>query len=46
MMFLSILGATDEEIQNDYKISDTVYKDMNDNKAVVASLQQVFGPLI
>ena len=41
MFLLSILQATDEEIELDYQISDTVYRDMNDSHAVVASLQQV-----
>lgn len=40
MLVLSILGATDEEIIADYTLSDSAYKDINDKKAMVASLQQ------
>ena len=40
MLILSILGASDEEIVNDYILSDNAYKAMNDKKAMVASLEQ------
>ena len=40
MLILSILGATDEEIIDDYILSDGAYKELNDKKAMVASLQQ------
>ena len=40
MLILSILGATDEEIIDDYILSDGAYEELNDKKAMVASLQQ------
>lgn len=41
MLVLSVLGATDEQIVADYVLSDSAYKDINDKKAMVASLKQV-----
>jgi protein tyrosine/serine phosphatase len=41
MLVLSVLGCSDEEIIADYVLSDSAYKDINDKKAMVASLQQV-----
>ena len=41
MLALSVLGASDEEIVADYVLSDSAYKDINDKKAMVASLKQV-----
>lgn len=40
MLILSVLGATDEEILADYVLSDSAYKEIGDNKAMVAALQQ------
>lgn len=40
MLLLSIVGATDEDIIDDYVLSDNAYKDINDAKAMVASLKQ------
>ena len=41
MLILSILGVTDDDIVADYVLSDSAYKDINDKKAMVASLKQV-----
>mmetsp|Transcript_28457 Transcript_28457/g.47825 ORF Transcript_28457/g.47825 Transcript_28457/m.47825 type:complete len:338 (-) Transcript_28457:126-1139(-) len=41
MLVLSVLGVSDEAILADYTLSDSAYKDIGDNKAMVASLQQV-----
>jgi hypothetical protein len=41
MLTLSVLGASDEEILEDYVHSDSAYADINDKKAMVASLKQV-----
>ena len=41
MLALSVLGASDEDIVADYVLSDSAYKDINDKKAMVASLKQV-----
>lgn len=41
MLTLSILGATDDEILADYVLSDSAYSQINDKKAMVASLKQV-----
>lgn len=41
MFVLSVLGATQEEIIADYVLSDSAYKEINDKKAMVASLKQV-----
>ena len=40
MLTLSILGASDDEIVDDYVLSDQVYSQMNNKKAMVASLSQ------
>jgi len=40
MLTLSILGASDDEIVADYILSDQVYSQMNNKKAMVASLSQ------
>lgn len=40
MLVLKIMGASIEEILDDYELSDSVYKDMNDSKAMVVSLKQ------
>jgi hypothetical protein len=41
MLILSSIGVSDEEIVADYILSDSAYKDINDKKAMVASLKQV-----
>jgi protein tyrosine/serine phosphatase len=41
MAVLSILGASDEEIVDDYIMSDTAYKGLNDSNAMVVSLKQI-----
>jgi hypothetical protein len=41
MLTLSILGASDDEIVADYVLSDKAYAEINDKKAMVASLKQV-----
>ena len=43
MLVLSVLGASDEQIVADYVLSDSAYKDINDKKAMVASLKQVLA---
>lgn len=40
MLILSVLGVTDDEILADYVLSDAAYRDINDKKAMVASLSQ------
>lgn len=40
MLTLSVLGATDEDILNDYVLSDAAYSELNDKKAMVAALKQ------
>jgi protein tyrosine/serine phosphatase len=40
LLTLSVLGATDDEIVADYILSDQVYSQMNNKKAMVASLSQ------
>eukprot|EP00286_Rhodomonas_abbreviata_P018085 CAMPEP_0181305760 /NCGR_PEP_ID=MMETSP1101-20121128/9915_1 /TAXON_ID=46948 /ORGANISM="Rhodomonas abbreviata, Strain Caron Lab Isolate" /LENGTH=318 /DNA_ID=CAMNT_0023411725 /DNA_START=267 /DNA_END=1223 /DNA_ORIENTATION=+ len=40
MLVLSALGVSDEDIINDYVLSDTVYADLNDKSAMVGALQQ------
>jgi hypothetical protein len=41
MLILDVMGASLKEILDDYELSDSVYKDMNDSKAMVVSLKQV-----
>ena len=41
MLVLSVLGASREEILADYVLSDKAYSEINDKKAMVASLKQV-----
>lgn len=41
MLMLSVLGASREEILADYVLSDKAYSEINDKKAMVASLKQV-----
>jgi hypothetical protein len=40
MLLLKILGASDEMILADYALSDSAYGELNDKKAMVASLKQ------
>lgn len=40
MLTLSILGASDEEIVDDYVKSDSAYKQINDKKAMVVGMSQ------
>jgi hypothetical protein len=46
MLILSIVGSSDDEILADYVLSDSAYKDIADNKAMVASLKQVRVQLV
>jgi len=41
MLTLNILGVSDEDIITDYVHSDKAYAEINDKKAMVASLKQV-----
>lgn len=41
MLTLSVLGVPDDEILADYVLSDSAYSEINDKKAMVASLKQV-----
>ena len=41
MLTLSVLGVSDDEILADYVLSDKAYSEINDKKAMVASLKQV-----
>jgi hypothetical protein len=41
MFILSVLGASDEQILDDYELSDSAYRDMNNKRAMVAALSQV-----
>ncbi len=41
MLTLSVLGVSDDEILADYVLSDSAYSEINDKKAMVASLKQV-----
>ena len=39
-ILLTAIGVDEEDIVKDYELSKNVYKDMNDNKAMVGALQQ------
>jgi hypothetical protein len=43
MLVLHVLGVSDEAIVSDYVKSDSAYADINDNKALVAGLKQVYS---
>lgn len=43
MFLLTLLGASEEDILADYALSDNAYKELNNDQAVVASLQQVIS---
>lgn len=40
MLILAALGTPDEAILDDYVLSDSAYKDLNDHKAMVGALEQ------
>ncbi len=46
MIVLKLLNVEKDAILNDYSLSDSVYKDLNDSDAMVVAMKQVMDCFI